>query len=259
MSTNVLRVILDSAANGVWNMAVDQALLESVELSGQPVVRIYHWVPATLSLGYFQVYRDRDHHDASLSCPAVRRTSGGGAIMHDQETTYSLCVPSTNRWASQNTELYETVHNCITAALADWDVDVQAFDESSNRHDLETGASPFLCFQRRYPGDLLLGEHKVVGSAQRRSRNALLQHGSVLWERSKFAPELPGINDLAEQCVDTQQFEESLVTRIAHFMQIKMERHELTTAERKAALGISEQKFALAQWTEHRLRNSGST
>ena len=111
-------------------MAVDQALLESVEESRVPVLRIYAWEPATLSLGYFQSYSDREHHQPSLDCSVVRRASGGGAIMHHLETTYSLSIPSSNRWSSRNTDVYSIVHQCIVDALADWDIQVAEFGKT---------------------------------------------------------------------------------------------------------------------------------
>ena len=88
------RVIIDEPAPGVWNMAVDHALLETANATGLISLRFYAWSQPTLSLGYFQSRSHRQQHSASLACPLVRRSTGGGAIVHDQEITYSLCVPS---------------------------------------------------------------------------------------------------------------------------------------------------------------------
>ena len=236
-------------------MAVDQALLQSVEDSGMPVVRIYGWQPATLSLGYFQSYTDRESHCESLPCSVVRRASGGGAIVHDQETTYSLCIPSSSRWARQNTEVYSTVHACISESLSDWDVEVVSFKKPTEEPP-PTSGRPFLCFQRRYPGDLIFSGQKVVGSAQRRSKTALLQHGSILWERSEFAPQLAGINDLAEQVIDTVQFAEAFVTRLSSRLELSMQRQEMADCERDAASKILAEKFDNESWTKFRNRDS---
>ena len=255
LSKQILRVIFDPPAVGAWNMAVDQALLQSVEESGMPVVRIYGWQPATLSLGYFQSYVDRESHSESLPCSVVRRASGGGAILHDQETTYSLCIPSSNRWAKQNTEVYNTVHECISESLSDWDVEVAAFEEPQAKPERGNG-SPFLCFQRRYPGDLIFKGQKVVGSAQRRSKTALLQHGSILWDRSLYAPQLAGINDLAEQTIDTLQFAEAFVTRLSAQLEIPMQRHEMVDSVRAMAGKIMDEKFDKESWTKSRNRDA---
>ena len=127
-------------------MAVDQAILESVNDSGLPVLRIYRWSPATLSLGYFQTYEDRSRHLESVDCEVVRRASGGGAIIHDQEITYSLTLPSANRWALQNTQIYRIVHDEITAVLNDYSVTVVSYD--STMHEAPKNENSFLCFRK---------------------------------------------------------------------------------------------------------------
>ena len=246
--------MLDVPSAGAWNMSVDQALLESVEATGIPVIRIYRWAPATLSLGYFQILDDRNQHTGSLTCPVVRRASGGGAILHDQETTYSLCFPSSNRWSKRNTEIYTLVHDCITESLNDWEIEVTAYNSEVSKQT-ETVSSSFMCFSRRADGDLILDGNKVVGSAQRRSKNALLQHGSVLWERSSFATELPGIEDLAEHSVDTEQIAESFVTRLSKKLDLSMQREELTDAEHEKSRKIMATKFGLESWTRNRNRS----
>ena len=71
------RLILDTAAEGGWNMAVDEVFLESAN-AGQTVLRFYGWAEATLSLGYFQSATDRQDHPGSRHCPLVRRTRAGG-------------------------------------------------------------------------------------------------------------------------------------------------------------------------------------
>lgn len=234
-------------------MAVDQALLQSVESSGLPVVRIYGWQPATLSLGYFQAYSARQQHASSLACPVVRRASGGGAILHHLETTYSLCFPSTNRWSARNTQIYAAVHDCIIESLADWEIQVSTWSERAES-DSQSDQTPFLCFLRRTSGDLTLAGNKVVGSAQRRSRRALLQHGSILWEKSEFAPELPGINDLAGQCVDDVQFVENFLTRLSRKLDLPMRRQLLTDSERQMAQEIEQSRFATESWNLNRNR-----
>src|SRR6188474_2624923 len=90
---DTLRLIVDPPASGAWNMAVDEALLETAAISGLATLRFYTWQEPTLSLGYFQSAVDRDHHPDGRDCPLVRRASGGGAIIHDRELTYSIALP----------------------------------------------------------------------------------------------------------------------------------------------------------------------
>ena len=94
--SRVLRVIVDPPADGAWNMAVDEALLLSDERTGL-TIRFYQWEEPTLSLGYFQSLAEREQHPPSVDCPMVRRASGGGAILHDRELTYSMVAPLDQR------------------------------------------------------------------------------------------------------------------------------------------------------------------
>ena len=186
-----LRVIHDPPAAGDWNMAVDEMMFETVAASGEPIVRFYQWQEPTLTLGYFQSLQERQSHAASLACPVVRRSTGGGAIVHDRELTYSIAMPLAQRWSRAGEKLYDVVHSALIAALA--------------RRGLTASLCPatdaglqesFLCFQRRAAGDVLVAGQKVAGSAQRRRQGALLQHGSVVLAQSRCAPEVVGLQEL---------------------------------------------------------------
>jgi lipoate-protein ligase A len=187
-----LRLIYDAPASGVWNMAADEMMLETVAATGQPILRFYAWEEPTLSLGYFQAVADRETHAASRNCTLVRRSTGGGAILHDDEITYSIAMPLADRWSSQAASLYDVFHGSLVAALGEFGV-VASLCEAT-LHPLE--GEPFLCFQRRAKGDVLVEGQKVAGSAQRRRHGALLQHGSILLGRSAAAPELAGLKEL---------------------------------------------------------------
>ena len=85
------RLIIDSAGDGIWNMSVDEALLQSAaHESFVPTLRFYQWDKPTLSLGYFQQYEERSQHTSSNQCPVVRRSTGGGAILHHHELPIAL-------------------------------------------------------------------------------------------------------------------------------------------------------------------------
>lgn len=248
-----IRFIDDPPHSGSWNMSVDQALLESVSEGGGATLRIYRWQPATISLGYFQRYEQRRGHEPSLRCPAVRRSTGGGAIVHDYELTYSLILPSSNQWALEHKRLFETVHQCIIECLTAVQLVGCAVNEAT------TGAKPsdpFLCFQRRAKGDVTVGDYKVIGSAQRRTRGALLQHGSILIERSEYAPELPGLVDLFDSPWDRVMLErelaEKFANRLANRFEHALERGRLSRGEIHSAESIDAKKFGSKDWTKKR-------
>ncbi len=254
MSIESARLILDDAQSGALNMAVDQALLQTADLTESVTLRLYQWDQPTLSLGYFQKHLDRQGHSPSLSCPLVRRYSGGGAILHHHEVTYSLAIPSKNQWAKKNSELYAIVHRVIIGILKQSGIEARLYGDlpESEKHVVE-GHKPFLCFQRRTDGDIVFEEEKICGSAQRRQKNALIQHGSFLLDRSIHAPELPGINDLIESpVVEIQSFQSKFIERLSIDLGLQFGEGNLTDGERKYASELLSTKFESENWNQRK-------
>jgi lipoate-protein ligase A len=304
------RLICDGPADGVWNMAVDEALLETVGLAASTpasVLRFYQWSPATLSLGYFQGLAERQFHAPSRDCPLVRRASGGGAILHDRELTYSFATAVASGLGGHEV-LYDAFHETLVEALADWGVratrvpaarvhataqtatqlvaiipkspgvpptgsptarstaggtaDGTSGGTAEGTADTSRQVSPrglpeanetaFLCFERRSPGDVVVAGMKVGGSAQRRNRGALLQHGSVLLRRSPFAPELPGIAELTGVIIEPSDLRERWCERLAKQLALRWRSDLLTDAERENADSLGRGKFGGEAWTGRR-------
>lgn len=247
------RLILDPAASGAWNMAVDQALLETADRSGLATLRFYQWEQPTLSLGYFQRYGDRVQHPPSLGCELVRRASGGGAIIHDREMTYSLCIPSSNRWSKRNSQLYDLVHRAIIDQLCELQLEAQLFCQCRAAHaPANHNPREFLCFKRRTDCDIVIGPHKVGGSAQRRLKNSLIQHGSLLLSKSNHAPELAGVNDLSERPLYAAGYCSEMNARLSRELGIKFTVGQLSKIEIESARFHMHSRFAAATWTTKR-------
>jgi lipoyl(octanoyl) transferase len=188
-----LRVIVETEPNsGAWNMAVDETLLNSAIESGVATLRFYQWCEPTVSLGYFQREDDVLRAGRFSQLPRVRRLSGGGMLVHDHELTYSLTLPSTQRLIERPMELFGLVHRDFVASLRTRGVDVELRGSTRRLAD-----EPLLCFAREDEHDLVCQGHKVLGSAQRRRRGAMLQHGGLLLKVSSVTPELPGLVDLS--------------------------------------------------------------
>ncbi len=225
-------------------MAVDEFLLEWCGHNGACCWRFYGWSEPTLSLGYFQTYSDRWQHAASRQSPVVRRASGGGAILHDHELTYSLVVPLQHPLGRRRLDLYRAVHESLSDVLADRGIGVNLWAD-----DRTVGQpQPFLCFQRRSSGDVLFGTAKVAGSAQRRSADAVLQHGSVLLKRSPAAPELDGIGDLTGEALDTSRLATAWLPRLAGRLGLDWHEHPLTTDERRLVDQLVIAKYGTDRW-----------
>ncbi len=233
-------------------MSIDQAILESTTISGQTTLRFYRWTPATLSLGYFQKLQNRDTHSASANCPIVRRASGGGAIVHDDELTYSLCIATEGTIAKANVDLYDTVHHAIGKSLAEQGVAVSLFEAGADETVKASQSDPFLCFQRRAVGDLICAGAKVGGSAQRRLKNSLIQHGSLLLSKSEFAPELPGLKEQSGIKVDSQSLIDSVRQQLEEALSVSFVADETSEHELTRAGEIEAEKFGSMQWLEKR-------
>jgi lipoate-protein ligase A len=194
------RVLVEPApCSGSWNMAVDEVLLEASAASGSSALRIYEWESATVSLGYFQSAEDPSLESRFPGLAKVRRLSGGGAILHHHEVTYSITIADGHPLSVSPGVLYEEVHRRVIALLGGWGVRVGLRGEA-----IKFVSEPFLCFSRGDARDIVFGHHKVMGSAQRRRRGAVLQHGSLLLARSEFAPEFPGLTELAGLAKDSR-------------------------------------------------------
>ena len=258
------QLLLDPPAAGAWNMAVDEVLLDAVASTGMPTLRFYQWERPTLSLGYFQRAEDRALHTSSQQVDLVRRLSGGGAILHDRELTYSLILPPNHDLARNTQSLYNTVHLAIIAALGELLVTASSpwqavLCQSSMK--LPARDEPFLCFQRRAVGDILLTpreadrttpEHKVVGSAQRRRRGVVLQHGSVLLNLSQIAPELPGIADTTQIKISLTNLMTRLIDSLGQALSFELRESSLHEEYAAKARELQSKKYQSRGWTNRR-------
>jgi lipoate-protein ligase A len=178
-----LRVIHDEVLDGPTNMARDEALLTLVGAGdAPPTLRTYRWSGPTISLGYFQPYAAYAALDPPAGgLPVVRRQTGGGAILHDRELTYSITLPLNHPLIAGNPNvLYELAHDTVIACLRSRGLEAHRGGETDGSG---SARGPFFCFARRHRFDVLLGGDKLVGSAQRRTRHAVLQHGSIMFGR----------------------------------------------------------------------------
>jgi lipoate-protein ligase A len=167
------RLITTWGADPGFNMGLDEALLESA--GSPPTLRFYTWRPDTLSLGYFQRYADVPGVERAGA--VVRRITGGGAIHHVAELTFSLAASLDHPlYRGGVGESYARVHAAIASALERIGVRAAARGAAGLESDR---AGTGMCFHVSTPLDLAWGGRKGVGSAQRRRRGRVLHHGSI--------------------------------------------------------------------------------
>ena len=190
-------VIVDPPRSGESNMAIDEALLRNATPAWPVVLRVYRWDRPTLSIGHFQQLEDRNEVPHLSELPWVRRKTGGGAIVHDRELTYSILIPNRANYSvkGHNEALYRAVHSSFVEQLQELGWDARLSESCTCAATVEKIPAHFLCFSRRSPVDVIIDNAKILGSAQRRSATGLLQHGSFLLCRSQSTPELCGLLD----------------------------------------------------------------
>ena len=197
-----LRLVRHPAADPAWNMAVDEALL--VHGDG-PLLRLYAWEPFGLSLGHFQPELDAAEREAfeAEGIRIVRRLTGGGAILHAHEITYSLSGwDGEGPFAGDVSASYRIVHEAIAAVLAE--LGLQAGEPEAAPRALRRAEQPFLCFARSTAMDLVCAGEKIVGSAKRRRGGRALQHGSIVLRGHPRGGSGHGIEDLLGGPVDAE-------------------------------------------------------
>lgn len=158
-------------------MAIDQALLDRAERTGEGSVRLYRWKPWCLSFGRNEPALRRYDRDAiaRLGLHTVRRPTGGRAVWHARELTYSVAAPSA--WFGSLAESYRSIHQTFATALQNLGV-VAILAGASPAVGVGTGA----CFAATAGGEVIFRGRKLLGSAQLRQGSAFLQHGSLLLE-----------------------------------------------------------------------------
>jgi len=162
-------------ADGPYNMALDEALMRRAADTGEAVLRVYGWSSRTLSLGRNQRARGCYDEDAArrLGVSFVRRPTGGRALLHHREVTYSATLPA--RDASDAAQAYDFINEVLLAGLAELGVPA---GRAPAGNAIPPGLRP--CFDLPAEREIVVGERKLVGSAQWRRGGALLQHGSIL-------------------------------------------------------------------------------
>jgi lipoate-protein ligase A len=245
MASPRCRLLPFHLADGPWQMAADEALLEAAG-RGVASLRFYGWPAATLSLGYFQPASVRRADPLLRELPWVRRPSGGSALVHHHEVTYALALPAGRPWQTKESCAL-CMHRVIAAGLASLGVDVRLAGPQDERKLGEV-----LCFLHHTPGDLLLGPAKVAGSAQRKQRGALMQHGGILLSASPFTPALPGIAELSGRQLTAEEVAQAVAGELARATGWELVSGEWAPGELARIDELRAGKYATRHWNEKR-------
>lgn len=260
-----VRLLKTGASDGPTNMGVDEAL--ATLCRDHPILRFYGWEAPVLSIGYFQRTGEIDleasrHSGVSI----VRRPTGGRAVLHHQDLTYSLILPLGHPWTGFSiTESYRHVNACLQRGLETLGVPATI---ASVCGENASSPSPF-CFSTVARHEVLVGGRKVIGSAQRRFPAALLQQGTILLdfepdrllgllrhrERAHMAASLGLVGSLREalgSLPDGGTVVAAIEEGFARVMEVELREGTLEPNERRLADQLRVYRYASDDWTFRR-------
>ena len=246
-------------------MALDESLLHSVASGNSlPVLRFYRWQPATVTLGYAQsVFKDVDLdvcRQAGLD--VVRRSTGGRAVLHDHEVTYSVIAPlNTDLFGHSVLDCYRVISEILQNTLIQLGFPAQLVPGKPQGGS--QNAIKSVCFSTPSQYELLVDGRKVAGSAQKRYGQAFLQHGSIPIEMDlELLSNVLKINDTSvdslsnvgwlnqwsDKPISITDVEKSLADEFSRHLHVDWEISEPTSKELLAAKQMSAEKFNHPDW-----------
>ncbi len=273
------RLIFTPPAPGAWNMAVDEAILEAAGRGASlPTLRLYAWQPACLSLGYAQSVSDVDCERLSAhGWELVRRPTGGRAILHVDELTYSVSGPSGEpRLSGSVLESYQVLSQALLRALHLLDIPAEAKEKpdastaAPTNQQKRNDPNP-VCFEAPSNYEITVMGKKLVGSAQARRKEGVLQHGSLplYGDLSRITQALFFENDTAREqakarllqraltaqdvlgkALSWDQAAKAFVQAFAESLNLELVEDDLSAQEQERANVLLGEKFANMQWTQ---------
>jgi len=268
--TDTWRYIPSPPACGAWNMAVDESVLEACGAGNSlPVLRLYAWQPACLSLGYAQSYADVDLARLKINgWDVVRRATGGRAILHVDELTYSVVTPPEEpRLQGSVLESYQRLAKALIVAVRTLGLPVE-MEQNSPAPNTTKGP---VCFEVPSAYEIVFAGKKLIGSAQARKKEGILQHGTFPLvgdltritqalaypdeqEREAAGRKLLARATTAEtvcgKVISWEQAAAAFVNAFETTLDIRLEPGELSVAEKKRALELVNTKYRHPGWTE---------
>ncbi|MGM0472429.1 MAG: lipoate--protein ligase family protein [Bacillota bacterium] len=274
MSGLEFRLLKTGHSSGAMNMALDEAILDHVkEGKVAPTIRFYGWQPATVTLGYFQKLTQELDVTAcqEWNVDIVRRLTGGRAVLHDDELTYSLIISEEDSLLPKSViESYKVISQGLLAGLEELGVAAKLVSRAEKKQRKSQSAA---CFDAPSWYELTVDGKKIIGSAQTRRRGVLLQHGSIINSQNldklfsilKFTSDrkkerfkklfIKKATTLHEVCESSFTFKELVAAFESGFQQgldITLTAGELTASELELAQELAAEKYNSRDWNYKR-------
>ncbi|AHM56149.1 lipoate protein ligase [Peptoclostridium acidaminophilum DSM 3953] len=268
------RFINTGYSSGAMNMAIDEAIL-TYHSKGlvPPTLRFYKWNPATVSLGYFQKSgKEVDFEQCKKAgIGVVRRLSGGRAVLHDDELTYSIIVDESCPMIPKTvTESYKLLSQGLLLGFSNLGIEAQLSPVVKMRSGDYTSSA---CFDAPSTYELTVDGKKIVGSSQVRQQGVLLQHGSILNDldteklfctikmdnerlkdriKSSFTEKATSIRHITGTTLADETLFNAFYEGFTDALGLEIETAELTPEELELAKVLAETKYSRDEWTFRR-------
>lgn len=255
------RLIKSPPTDAFTNMAVDEAIFVKVAAGkSPPTLRFYTWTPPAVSVGYFQdSFTDIDITACrEMGIDVVRRLTGGRAVLHDKELTYSVICPEGDLLFPDNIlGTYKLISSCLVKGLNSLGLDASLAPSAKRR----VKKSPSACFTLPSHYEITVSGNKLVGSAQRRGDGAFIQHGSILMEfdRERLEMLLPasggldGITSISEHLhIGMAELISSLISSFEELLGVTFSEGALSDEETALCGRCVEEKYSLYDWNFRR-------
>jgi len=268
------RLLDTGPADGFTNMAVDEAMFELFAAEGGPAaVRFYRWLPPAVSLGYAQaIEREIDLRQcASLGIDVVRRPTGGRAVLHDHPVTSRVVTSGDDPHVSSGVlAAYLTISQAMIRGLAYLGITAELLPLRRGVQ-LPSDKASLVCFATPSSYEVAVGGRKIIGSAQRRAHDVIMQHGSIplSWDLEKMravfgrsalesgGPQgepdcrlpMTSLQEAGGRAYDYVEVVAALTRGIAETWQVDMLPGQLTAAERQLSAHLRTTKYHSEVWT----------
>ena len=248
--------LIDSGLNSAsMNMAIDEALLSSK----LPVIRFYGWKPHSLSIGYFQSIKSINLENLKKNnISLVRRLTGGNAVLHDKELTYSIITDESNM-PKNIIESYKKISKGLLEGLKNLGL------KAVMNESIKKGDRSAVCFNDPSWYEILVNKKKIIGSAQKRIDGKVLQHGAVLIDvdvekycslfnncNSNFIDKaksrITSINDELNKEIDYNDIKSAMKKGFEKSLKIEFIEDKLSEKELKLAEKLERNKYSNKNW-----------
>lgn len=265
--TNNWRFIYNKPMDAYSNMAFDEALFQGYCLGdSRPTLRVYLWSPPAFSLGYFQDAQKELNLEkcAKENINFVRRITGGGIIFHDQEITYSLiCSREDLEILDSVAGSFKKICSFLVNFYKSLGLDAKfAVESSAGRKLAEPRA---FCFASKEKYDIVIGNKKIGGNAQKRRKNIIFQHGSIplRLDIEKFAvflnskldknitQEICCLQDFIKKTIDTGEIAFLLKKSFEQSFGLCLNDSGLNEKEKLFYHDLKENKYKTKKWNIH--------